>query len=254
MAAGLPEPDGSCWRPWDQATSLQFWHLVVGGRFLPFTLKNVENHSSSVWRGIRGWLTLSRYVQMQMLSNHFPPTLARTGLRTISQCTICHPEPWTLRVLHRPLMGVWCHSVCGNRGKIKFSPFYAALQLLWKPALNIPKFWASLQNIFLIGQNSQPPLPCRAAPGRCRASGTLPITEGRSEKNGPLFLICNKEAPSSRAFIKPCARTVSSKWHFWIIEDNDNRNIKKKTLIETKPHSSRSGRISFSLVATSALS
>lgn len=88
---GSPSQMGAAEDFGDQATSLQFWHLVVGGRFLPFTLKNVENHSSSVWRGIGSWLTLSCY--MQMLRNDFPPTLVRTSLWTISQHAICHPEP-----------------------------------------------------------------------------------------------------------------------------------------------------------------
>lgn len=150
---GCPSQMGTAEDLGDQATSLQFWHLVVGGRFLPFTLRNVENHSSSVWRGIRGWLTWSSYVQM--LRNNFPPTLARTSLRTISQNTIRHPEPKTLHMLRRPLMGFWCHSVRGNQGKIKFTLSYAALQLLWKAALNIPEFLASLQNVFLMGQKKK---------------------------------------------------------------------------------------------------
>lgn len=79
----------------DQATSLQSWHLVVGGRFFfPSTLKNVANHSSSLWWGTGGWLTLSSSVQIQMLRNNFPPTLASAW--TIGQHTICHPEPYTL--------------------------------------------------------------------------------------------------------------------------------------------------------------
>lgn len=97
MAAGLPEPDGSCWRPWrssHQPSILTFgrgWQI-----FFPSTLKNVANHSSSLWWGTGGWLTLSSSVQIQMLRNNFPPTLARTSAWTVGQHTICHPEPYTL--------------------------------------------------------------------------------------------------------------------------------------------------------------
>lgn len=214
---GCPSQMGTAEDLGDQATSLQFWHLVVGGRFLPFTLRNVENHSSSVWRGIRGWLTWSSYVQM--LRNNFPPTLARTGLRTISQHTIRHPKPKILHMLRRPLMGFWCHSVRRNQGKIKFTLSYAALQLLWKAALNIPEFLASLQNVFLMGQKNISPLCHAVFPSRHDAepAGPFPLQMAGVRPGLPLFLFWKREDPSSCAFIKPCACTMSAKWHFWII-------------------------------------
>lgn len=197
---GCPSQMGTAEDLGDQATSLQFLHLVVGGRFLPFTLRNVENHSSSVWRGIRGWLTWSSYVQM--LRNNFPPTLARTGLRTISQHTTRHPKPKILHMLRRPLMGFWCHSVRGNQGKIKFTLSYAALQLLWKAALNIPEFFSITAKRFPDGPKKyQSPLPCRVPlQARCWTSRTFPITDGRSEARAPPFSFLKKGGSSFMCF------------------------------------------------------
>lgn len=110
------------------------------------------------------------------------------------------------------LISFWCHSAQENwENKV------CSLLCCPTTALKTSPKYSYVFNIIVKPFSADPTNPGAAAHHGPGVQDLL--TQGRGTATSPLLCLglWHEEAPSARASVKPCACTVSSKWHFWII-------------------------------------
>lgn len=183
MAAGLPEPDGSCWRPW--RSSHQASILTFGRGWQIFFLSHLKMLQTTValfageLEADEPYLLLCRYRCGETISHPRWPELVPGPLaNTKSASWALHPQ--------RALRGFWCHSGHENQGKIKFAPFYSALGT----SSEYPHIFSVVTEYFPDGTKKWAPFSNYAPPRtRCWTSRTFPITSGRRWDNASSHFI-----------------------------------------------------------------